>query len=510
MILAAVAASCAKKQPAPAAPPAPTRPAPATAPAVGAPVAKAAPEIPVDLDQDALESKILIKDNTVAQRAAKEKYRQDPRVPAGSIVGACFVPATQPVTVPPYELVEVHGSNEIKDPQKGEVEHYELNPPRQDLPLSSFDQRQKRFGVERTVLMVRGVTAGKRPIFNRPNFVVGSTGQMQVPERGYNYGAGCAGFGPCFDRIQLCSTEFFPCQVAIHHAESNKDFLETAMPGYQDPKFPGQRFGTNFGMAQPKIMQSPPVMEYGHYVLSCKRHPWQRADLFICDSPYVCMSGENGMFSLDDVPEGSYTVQVWHPLYEPEQTSFPVKVEASRKFELAVRFKAPRPLTEPTPMPDKPIEKWAFLGLMDRNIDIPEPPEKKLDFKLQYVGKSGSRIGWKTAERDPKSGSTALAAAAGAANTQQSSAYFASVLDSPKGGMSLLSVNVLERAEAWLNGAPVLSSKEFPRGQGLIPIRLRPGPNMLLVRAWCGGRGDGSLAVSYRSADATAQPPALR
>jgi hypothetical protein len=46
--------------------------------------------------------------------------------------------------------------------------------------------------------------------------------------------------------------------------------------------------------------------------LECDCHPWMTGFVYIFDHPYVTITDENGVFVIDDVPPGVYTVEAWH------------------------------------------------------------------------------------------------------------------------------------------------------------------------------------------------------
>jgi plastocyanin len=46
----------------------------------------------------------------------------------------------------------------------------------------------------------------------------------------------------------------------------------------------------------------------GFYSVTCDIHPTMRADILITTSPYAAKAGEDGTFTINDVPPGSYTL----------------------------------------------------------------------------------------------------------------------------------------------------------------------------------------------------------
>jgi plastocyanin len=44
----------------------------------------------------------------------------------------------------------------------------------------------------------------------------------------------------------------------------------------------------------------------------CDVHPWMNAYLGVMDHPYYAVSGEDGSFSIDKLPAGTYTLEAWH------------------------------------------------------------------------------------------------------------------------------------------------------------------------------------------------------
>lgn len=46
--------------------------------------------------------------------------------------------------------------------------------------------------------------------------------------------------------------------------------------------------------------------------IKCDVHPWMSAYVGVVDHPYYAVSGEDGSFSIDKLPAGTYTLEAWH------------------------------------------------------------------------------------------------------------------------------------------------------------------------------------------------------
>ncbi len=55
------------------------------------------------------------------------------------------------------------------------------------------------------------------------------------------------------------------------------------------------------------------LREPGIIALSCDvGHPWMSAYIFVTSHPYIAITDEQGKFSMDGIPAGTYTVKFWH------------------------------------------------------------------------------------------------------------------------------------------------------------------------------------------------------
>ena len=49
--------------------------------------------------------------------------------------------------------------------------------------------------------------------------------------------------------------------------------------------------------------------------VKCNLHPWMRAYFAVIGTSYFAVTGEDGLFTLPDLPPGKYTVTAWHETY---------------------------------------------------------------------------------------------------------------------------------------------------------------------------------------------------
>jgi plastocyanin len=70
-----------------------------------------------------------------------------------------------------------------------------------------------------------------------------------------------------------------------------------------------------FNQAQPmttppidKVMDKQEVMVH----VKCDVHPWMTAWVGVLPHPFYAVSGEDGSFSIKDLPPGKYTIEAWH------------------------------------------------------------------------------------------------------------------------------------------------------------------------------------------------------
>ena len=68
----------------------------------------------------------------------------------------------------------------------------------------------------------------------------------------------------------------------------------------------------------------------------CDAHGWMLGWIFVVDSPYFMQTGDDGMFSIADVPPGDYTIAVWQESLGIKE--MPVTVKAGETTELSINL----------------------------------------------------------------------------------------------------------------------------------------------------------------------------
>lgn len=68
----------------------------------------------------------------------------------------------------------------------------------------------------------------------------------------------------------------------------------------------------NFAMPVPGHVVPTKVTREGIFKVSCDVHPWMRAWLLVLPTTAYAISGEDGTYTVTDVPAGKHKAKVWH------------------------------------------------------------------------------------------------------------------------------------------------------------------------------------------------------
>jgi plastocyanin len=74
---------------------------------------------------------------------------------------------------------------------------------------------------------------------------------------------------------------------------------------------------TWFNQAQPKgsIVLSKRIEDTQTLMFTSEKHAWMRGFVVVSSHPFFAVSGKDGSFAIEKVPNGKYEVQAWHTLY---------------------------------------------------------------------------------------------------------------------------------------------------------------------------------------------------
>jgi plastocyanin len=122
--------------------------------------------------------------------------------------------------------------------------------------------------------------------------------------------------------IDQVNLRFIPQVVAVLPGET-VDFpnSDPVLHNVFSPRGPGDGF--NLGTYPPNETRSRRFTEPGVHVILCHVHPEMLAYVMVVPTVYHAIADAGGSFAIEDVPEGRYTLRVWHgrrPTLEREVT----------------------------------------------------------------------------------------------------------------------------------------------------------------------------------------------
>ncbi|MFP2911774.1 carboxypeptidase regulatory-like domain-containing protein, partial [Pyxidicoccus sp. 3LFB2] len=95
---------------------------------------------------------------------------------------------------------------------------------------------------------------------------------------------------------------------------------------------------STFNIAQPPSgspVQKPVPADAEVLKLKCDVHPWMTAYVVTNPNPYFTTTGEDGAFSLQGLPAGTYTVEAWHESLGTKTAEVTVKDDAPAEISFA-------------------------------------------------------------------------------------------------------------------------------------------------------------------------------
>ena len=80
-----------------------------------------------------------------------------------------------------------------------------------------------------------------------------------------------------------------------------------------------------------------PKEELPPILFKCNIHPWMRAWVGVSSHPFFAVTGEDGTFTIKDVPAGEYTLEVWQERYGVQEIK--IKVEPKQAVTADFTYK---------------------------------------------------------------------------------------------------------------------------------------------------------------------------
>ena len=94
----------------------------------------------------------------------------------------------------------------------------------------------------------------------------------------------------------------------------------------------------NFGQPKQGMKFSRKFEKPETFSVKCEVHSWMGAYMGVFDHPFFAVTGDNGLFSLKNLPAGEYTIEAWHEKYGTQ--SMKVTVGAAEKKTIDFKFAA--------------------------------------------------------------------------------------------------------------------------------------------------------------------------
>jgi len=140
------------------------------------------------------------------------------------------------------------------------------------------------------------------------------------------------------DKTPVLDQEHCTFRPAVQVIRPGKiDILNSDPVLHNTHGFYGRRTAFNLALPNKGVKITSELPRPGLVRVECDAHGWMLAHVFVADSPYYALTGQNGTFSISDIPPGNYTL-VTSQTYAGD-TETPVTVKAGETVKLSIELK---------------------------------------------------------------------------------------------------------------------------------------------------------------------------
>lgn len=101
--------------------------------------------------------------------------------------------------------------------------------------------------------------------------------------------------------------------------------------------FYGKRTAFNLALPDKGVRITRELPRAGLVRVECDAHGWMLAHIYVADSPYYSLTGQDGSFKITDIPPGNYTLVATQ--YFMGDTEMPVTVKGGETAKLSIELK---------------------------------------------------------------------------------------------------------------------------------------------------------------------------
>lgn len=100
--------------------------------------------------------------------------------------------------------------------------------------------------------------------------------------------------------------------------------------------FYGRRTAFNLALPEKGMKVTRELPRPGLVRVECDAHGWMLAHVYVADSPYYALTGEDGSFKITDIPPGNYTLVATQHFTGATET--PVTVKSGETLEVSIEL----------------------------------------------------------------------------------------------------------------------------------------------------------------------------